>query len=282
MGYMAYLLTGWNYFMEETQLLAATNFLKQSDNKRLNSKGVFETSAGTNTTRGAAWALRTLAQAAAITPDDDVLHTEFVTSVTENINYYYGRYITIQGNTLGLTEPYSSYDATGPWTSASWMEDFLTAAFGYTKDLQVFNPTVATKFDQFLAWKYRSIVGRLGGGGTDQFAFPWAGQYTINYAPSQSVDWANGGGPWYASWGAMARAMGVSTTANTGDPLADGYPESPEGYWANLMPAISYAVDHGAAGAATAWGRIVAAPNFATQVSGYDDEPVWGVKPRAP
>ena len=281
MGYMAYLLTGWNYFLEETQLLAATNFLKQSDNKRLYGKGVFETSSGTNTTRGAAWALRTLAQATAITPDDDdVLRTEFVNSVTENINYYYGRYITVQGNTLGLTQPYSSYDASGPWTSASWMEDFFTAAWGYTKDLQVFNPTVGTKFDQFLTWKYRSIVGRLGGSGIDQFAFPYAGQYTVNYAPNQSVDWANGAGPWYASWGAVARAMSVPTIANTGDSLVNGYPESPEGYWSNLMPAISYAVDHGAAGAANAWSRIVAAPNFATQAATYNNEPVWGVMPR--
>jgi len=47
-----------------------------------------------------------------------------------------------------------------------------------------------------------------------------------------------------------------------------------------MMPAISLAVDHGAAGAAQAWARIVSAPNFAQQVQGYDHDPVWGVAPR--
>ena len=91
MGYMAYLLSGWNYFLEETQLLAATNFLKNNDTSRLFGKGVMETAVGANATRGAAWALRTLIQAATITPDGDPLRTELVNSVAENISYYHGR-----------------------------------------------------------------------------------------------------------------------------------------------------------------------------------------------
>ena len=75
MGYMAYLLTSWNYFLEETQQLAVANYLKHGDNTRVGSKGVFETSAGANTTRGAAWAIRALAQATTITPDADVMHS---------------------------------------------------------------------------------------------------------------------------------------------------------------------------------------------------------------
>ncbi|MGD9836118.1 MAG: hypothetical protein AB7U92_25485 [Piscinibacter sp.] len=64
LGFMAYLLTGWNYFLEESQFLATANYLKQSSSTRQGSKGILESSAGTNTTRGAAWALRSLAQAA--------------------------------------------------------------------------------------------------------------------------------------------------------------------------------------------------------------------------
>ena len=279
-GYFAYLLTGWNYYLEESQLVATANFLKQNDTTRQLGKGVFESASGTNTTRGAAWAIRTLIQAAAITPDDDALRNEFVTSVTENINYYHGRYVAIPTNPLGLVQTYDHYTSTDPWQSSVWMDDFFTASFGYLKDLQVYNTAAQTKLDQFLAWKYRSIVGRLGGSGDTEYSYRYAAQYILPYAPSNSANWSTGAGPWYADWGQVARAMGLANSGNLGDSLVSGYPDEATAYWGNLMPAIAYAVDHGAAGASTAWNRIVSASNFPTQAAAYNDNPVWGVKPR--
>ena len=279
MGYMAYLLSGWNYYLEETQLLATANFLKQNDSTRKTTQGVLETTTGANTTRGAAWAIRTLAQAAAITPDSDPLRAQFVASIDANIAYYHGRYIATPNNPLGLVEPYSNYNTGDPWTSSIWMDDFFTAAFGYLKELQV--TSQQTKLDDFLAWKYRSVVGRLGGSGADQFSYRYGAQYTVNYAPSATANWSSGAGPWYATWGAVARAMAIPTTGNFGEPLESGYPTEPTGYWGNLMPALSYAVDHGAVGAADAWTRVTTASNFPTQAAGYNNQPVWGVKPRS-
>jgi hypothetical protein len=279
MGYMAYLLTGWNYYLEETQLLATANFLKNNDTTRQGTKGVFETNAGANITRGAAWALRTLAQAATITPDADALRTEFVGSLSSNVSYYYGRYITTPNNPLGLVQPYDHYTSTDPWQGAVWMDDFFTGTFGYLKDLQAYNSSVQTQLDQFLAWKYRSVVGRLGGSGTNDFAYPYAAQYTVNYAPSNSANWVNGTGPWYADWAAVARSMSLPTTGDIGTALNSGYPTAPTAYWGNLMPAISYAVEHGAVGSAEAWTRVTSASNFPTLAAGFDDNPVWGVTP---
>ena len=279
MGYMAYLLSGWNYYLEETQLLATANFLKNGNDTRLDSKGVFETAAGANATRGVAWALRTLIQAATITPDADALRSEFVNSVTENISYYHGRYVATPNNPLGLVQPYQHYTNTDPWEAAGWMDDFITGTFGYLKDLQAHNPSVQTKLDEFLAWKYKAVVGRLGGSGADQYSYRYAAQYTVNVAPSNTANYG-GTGPWYASWGAAARAMGLSTSGNAGEALVSGYPETGTAYWGNLMPAISYAVDHGAVGALDAWNRINAASNFSVQANDYNDNPVWGVLPR--
>ena len=279
MGYMAYLLTGWNYFAEETQFVATANFLKQTDTTRQGSKGIFETSAGANTTRGAAWAIRTLAQAATVTPDNDPLRAEFTNAVNENITYYHGRYVATQSNPLGLVQPYENTGGSSPWIYQIWMDDFFTASFGYLKDQQLHSSTLQTKLDQFVAWKYRSIVGRLGGSGSSEYSYRYAAQYLLPYAPSASTNWA-GAGPWYGSWGEVARAMALPTTGNLGEPLESGYPTDATGYWSDLMPAISYAVDHGAAGAAEAWNRIVSAPNFATQAAAYNDKPEWGVKPR--
>ena len=97
---------------------------------------------------------------------------------------------------------------------------------------------------------------------------------------TNSANWSTGAGPWYSSWGAVARAMGLATSGNIGEPLESGDPELATGYWSNLMPAISYAVDQGAAGALDAWNRIASASNFPTQIDQYNDNPVWGVKPR--
>lgn len=280
MGYMAYLLSGWNYYLEETQLLATANYLKNNDTSRQYGKGVLETAVGANATRGAAWAIRTLAQAATITPDADALRSEFVNSVTENINHYHGRYIATPSNPLGVVEPYQHYTSSDPWSAAIWMDDFFTGTFGYLKELQAYNAAAQGKLDAFLAWKYKAVVGRLGASGADQYSYRYAAQYTANFAPSNSANWSNGSGPWYSSWGAVARSMSIPTSGNNGEPLESGYPDNATAYWGNLMPAISYAVDHGAAGAAEAWGRINAASNFSVQANDYNTNPVWGVKPR--
>jgi hypothetical protein len=47
------------------------------------------------------------------------------------------------------------------------------------------------------------------------------------------------------------------------------------------MPAIAYAVDHGAPGAAAAFARLTGASNWnAIATSGFDDLPIWGIVPR--
>jgi hypothetical protein len=161
------------------------------------------------------------------------------------------------------------------------MDDFFTGTVGYLKDLQVNGSAVQTKLDAFAQWKYRSIVGRLGGSTADNaIAFPYAAQYTVYYAPTNSANWSTGSGPWYANWGEVATAMGLARTAANGSALVDGYPTEPTAYWGNLMPAIAYAVDHGAAGAAAAWDRMSSASNFGTLAAGFNNQPVWGVKPR--
>lgn len=280
MGYMAYLLTGWNYFVEEAQFVATVNYLKQSDQART-VNGILHTTVGANTVRGAAWSIRSLAQAATITPDSDSLRNDLVGSLNANISYYHDRYATGTNNPLGLVAPYSDYEPGDPWQYAIWMDDFFTATFGYLKELQTNSASLQTKVDAFVQWKYRAIIGRLGGSGASNYSFRYAAQYTTNYAPSASSNWDTGAGPWYNTWGEVARSMNLPATGDVGESLVSGYPDEVTAYWGNLMPALAYAVDHNAAGSVEAWTRVTAAPNFANQVSAYNNSPVWGVKPRS-
>jgi hypothetical protein len=286
-GYFAYLVTGRFYFMEESEFLATSAYLKQSNDNRQGSKGILMTSVGSNTTRGAAWNLRDFIQAATITPDADPLRSEYVASFEANVDYYHAKYVAQPNNPYGLCAPYSDYSpGVNPWLFAIWMEDFFTFSFGYGKDLVPLSAAGAAKLDAFLAWKYRSVVGRLGGSAANEYCFRDAAQYTIAFAPVDGADWDNGTGPWYADWGQLyAATMGHSNDCATGNDLRGSSGSSPTematGYWGNLRPALSYAVDHGAAGAAAAYARLTGASNYAAGAAGFDDSPVWSVRPRS-
>ncbi len=283
-GYMAYLLYGRFYFMEEAQFAAAVEFLKQTNSVRQFSKGILESSAGSNTTRGAAWGLRMYAQAAIATPDDDSLKLELSKAINENIDYYHSRYVAMPNNPQGIAKPYSDYttDGDGVWMTASWMEDFLTAAFGYVIDLDLPATAKKAKAGEFFNWKARSIIGRLGNGGPDEFDYRDAAPYTLAVAPSDNANWDSGSGPWYSNWGQIYRAtLGANAGTAVGNNLRGAYFPEASSYWGNLQPAISYAVTLGVPGAAQAYARMTGAANWPDFLASANSKPVWSVGPAA-
>jgi hypothetical protein len=280
-GFMAYLVTGRFYFMEEVQFSATVGFLKNTDSARQFSDGVFLTNAGANTTRGAAWSIRTLAQAACITPDNDTLRAEFVQSVAANVDYYHTKYVAKQHNPFGFVTPYSNYaEGSGKYTESAWMEDFFTAATGYVIDLDLAMPAASTaKLSSFFAWKAQNIIGRLGGTSSTEYLFSDAAVYTVAVAPTESPDFTNGTGPWYANWGEIYAATQGKPNPGVAAPLRGAYYPDATSYWANLQPAIAYAVQHNVAGAQAAYNRMVTAPNWNELVTGFNSAPVWSVAP---
>jgi hypothetical protein len=283
-GFMAYLLTGRFYFMEEVQFAAAIHYLKNSDTARSFAQGVLATTVGANTTRGAAWATRTLAQAACITPDDDApLRAEFLTSLEGNVNYYHGVYVATPNNPQGFVAPYSDYSGAGDgkYFEAAWQQDFFTAAYGYAMDME---PAISAagqiKLREFFGWKARSIIGRLGGTAPTEFLYRDAAPYTIAVAPSDNPDFFGGTGPWYADWGQIYSVTTGSANSGVAGELRGAYYPDPTSYWGNLQPAIAYAVEHEVPGALVAYNRMITAPNWGQLADAFNSSPVWGVKPR--
>lgn len=280
-AYVSYLLTGRYYFMEELQFVATINYLIQTDSTRKFSGGVFQTTSGSNTTRGAGWALRTLAQATSATPDDDVLRSEFLGSLTANIEFYHSTYVAQPNNPMGFVAPYVDYkSADGKLTEAAWQQDFFTASTGFALDLDTgLNATALGKLRAFFNWKAQSVIGRLGGTSQTEFLFSDAAQYTVAVAPVDKPDFMKGTGPWYANWGEIYQAtLGVPNPGIAGVLRGGNFPNATS-YWGNLLPAIAYAVRHKAPGAQAAYDRLTKASNYARLTATANDAPVWAMAP---
>lgn len=285
LGYFAYLLTGRYYHLETAQFQATLHFLKNTDTNRQFGAGILRSNVGSNTTRGAAWSLRTLVQALAITPDSDVLQTELKNSFESNVNYLHARYVAQPNNPFGWVTPYSDYTGSGDasYFEATWQQDFYTAAIGMASTLGL--PLAATakqRLSEFFAWKAKSVVGRLGTTATTDFLYRDATPYTISVAPTDTPDFNTGTGPWHANWGACYAATYASASpgTRTDGPLRGGNLPDPTSYWGNMQPALAYAVDLAVPGARDAYNRMSSASNWAELNAGFDSSPTWGVRPR--
>ncbi len=283
-GFMAYLLTGRWYFMEEVQFVATALYLKQHSGYRQGSAGVLLSNSGSNTERGMAWGIRTLFQAACITPDDDVLANDFLSSLRANVGYLHARYVARPHNPYGWITPYADYTGgDGVYMGAAWMQDFITAAFGYGLAMDLRIPSGdASKLAQFFAWKAKSIVGRFGGTGADEYLYRDAATYTIAIAPTDSPDFENGTGPWFPNWGSLyAATYRTSPGPHIEGDLRGAYFPGATAYWGNLMPALTYAVQHNVPGASAAYARLTSASNWHLFEEEVNGSPVWGTKPGA-
>ena len=166
------------------------------------------------------------------------------------------------------------------WFEASWQQDFYTAALGYSKclGLELDAPTL-TKFDEFFAWKAKSIVGRFGGVGATDYLYRDAAAY--EFPVCESGDWD----AFYTDWGKVwtdAELQNARGPKELGNGSLRGT-VSANAYWGNLLPALAYAVRWGAAGAEDAMARMKSAPNWATTlVPDFDANPVWGVRAATP
>lgn len=370
-GYMAYLVTGWNYNLQTVQFMASSNALSISSTNRQNGLGIFG-SQFAGSARLAAWTWRALALAAAVTPDNETrLKTEYQTQLSNNINYYFDRYVGQPSNPQGFVQPSGSYSlnlngiilpgatttrisvlapglvyygsakdgqyigfdctignetrkvtgyisATNTLTvspgfsqapaaggtvimndhkvwDAPWMQDYVTAVWGWTKDLDVgLSASGQTRLDSLFSWKAKSIVGRFGGTGVSEYLYRDFAPYEIPTAPTDSPDWENGTGPWFTDWGAIYNATYAGTANDNGQPapyaslgpkvigdirstsFIGGDPQAPA---AQALPAIAYAAKHNVSGARVGYQRLLDTGNWQNFVSILNNNPTWAVKP---
>ena len=297
-GYMAYLLTGRCYHMEQVQFAATANYLFMNDASRHGVDGWYEPIPGGVQVRHCAWAFRTLMHALSVTPDaDTVLQGEFEASVESNIARFHSRYVATANNPQGFIQPDVDYStAYGPipaaaatgYMASGWMQDFFTGVYGWALAMNLpITSTARTQLSEFFQWKAQSIVGRFGADGTgSNYWYINAAPYNIAISPNHTPDFATGAGPWFSSWNGLytatkaVSATGQITAFGTtqGQLFAEILPGA-ESMWGNLQPALAYAVRHNVAGAAAAYARMTSASNWSALATQFDSVPVWSVKP---
>jgi len=246
-AYLPYLVTGDHYYLEELQFWAMWNTFMSNPAYRETTKGLVKS----DQVRGQAWSLRTLAEAAYITPDADPLKRHFLHFLDANLDWYNSHYTNNpSANQLGaLTHGYAiGYN--GGTGLAPWMDDFFTSAVGHVAELGF--PAARP----LLAWKVKFPIARMSGKGA---CWITGAIYTLKVRDSATA-------PFYTSIGQAYKASQTDAFSQLPCGSADmaqslklkvgemsGYAGSTTGFPANMQPALAYGADAGGEHGALAW-----------------------------
>lgn len=267
-SYLPYIVTGDHFHLEE--LLFWTNWSSMYSNPgyRQGSKGLVVS----DQIRGQAWSLRTLAEAAYITPDDDPQKALFTTIVNNNIDWYNATYTNNPDATkLGaLTHGYAVI-YTDRTALAPWQDDFFTAAVGHMTELGF------TRAQPLLAWKSTFTVERMVG---DGYCWVLAPIYALKVRDTSTAPiyttikqaYLASNTTEFAKLECASAAMASSLKLRVGEMV--GY-VTPSGTQGIMQAALAYSAPVNANGK-RAWDKLMAAP-FKPD---YPTEPQFALVPR--
>jgi hypothetical protein len=270
-AYLPYLVTGDYYYLEELQFWAMWNVFSSNPGYRENIKGLIKS----DQLRGSAWSLRTLAEAAYITPDNDPLKSQLGTFLSNNLDWYNREYTNnSNANKLGVISHGYAIIYNNNTGLAPWQDDFFTSAVGHANELGF------EKAQPLLAWKAKFSIDRMIDPG---FCWVVGSIYTLNVRnTATSSIYSTLGEAYHASKPRSFTSLpcgGQEMAANLGIKAGEmtGYSSSNTGFPSNMQPGLAYSVDSGIQNSAKAWhifmGRSVK-PD-------YQNGPQFAVVPRS-
>jgi hypothetical protein len=285
-GYLAYLVTGDYYYLEELQFWSSYNLIWVSSAGRAGS-GAYRSATGSNgatglwytgTIRGQAWAYRNLAHAAVLTPTGHALKSYFDSKLKNNLAY--DRWQYADGNSPDANNFGAMYSGEKEGTNEyrGFYDNFMSWAIQHIVDLGY------SEAIPFRNYKLKMPLGLMGLSSTE-YCFQLAPQYNWILGPGNTT--------WYTTFkqvydatvpGASANACGSQAMANYLSSTKGGSyvinemiggQDLVDYYFANTQIAVAALVNSGIAGGSTAWAR--------TQLSGihpdYRDVPTYAVIP---
>lgn len=238
LAYLPYLLAGDAYYLEELQFWASYCAFSSNPGYRENIKGLLKP----EQVRGQAWALRTIAQAAYITPDTDRLKSHFNQILDSNLDWYNAEYTdNPKANKLGVLVNGYAVVYQGKTGVGPWQDDFFTQAVGHAAELGF------EKARKLLKWKAQFAASRMLDGcwvhgaiysvkvrdtSTSPFYETWPQALQATDSPDKPLHLDKGCGT-----EAQAKALGLQVGEMT------GYADGATGYPSNMQPALAYAAD---------------------------------------
>ena len=281
---VSYIVTGSYYYLEELQYTASFIELWQNPAYRDYASGTLYT--GIPQTRGKAWSLRSIGDAAYITPDADPLKAYFNTMIVNAVSDLNARFTNnASANPFGIIESGYPYTVNGIANSgvATWQNSFATWAAGHLADMGIpgaaalrdwmskFNISLMTDWENNQAggycWLLASTYVLQVKTATGAFLPSFTSLYQTNFPSLYGLA---------CNSSAMVSALGTleGGTYQAGEMV--GYPNSPTGFPANFQIGLAAAADSNYPNAQQAWqifqGRSVQ-PN-------YSDDPNFAVLPR--
>lgn len=262
LAYVAYLVTGDFYYLEELQFWGTFLVTAAVPNPyyREFSKGLLSP----DQLRGQGWGIRILGEAAYITPDSDRLKGHFLSLVKSNLDFYNKEYTNNpNANKLGIIHHGYSVVYNHGTGTAPWQDDFFTQGIGHVAELGFEDAY------PLLAWKAKFQIGRMLAPG---YCWIQAGIYSLKVRDSSSAPfyttlkqaYESSVDPKVLSMPCAGTEMATAYGLKAGE--MTGYSSSTAGYPSNYQPALAYAVDSGAADGAKAWAMFMARsvkPNYA-------------------
>lgn len=303
-AYLAALLMGDYYYHETLQYAARMPYLCSQFDAGL---GVNREIKKRLQNRGRAWSMRTIGAACAILPDR--LNAEFgeikpwLANLIDKYDVTYTDAYTSSAAFLGMEDLYgnrlvdsSSVAPDGAMCAgtAFWEHDFNSSSWSWLSDLAPLPAANMVKARKFRTYLHGNAVMRAGGDGPDEYnvayAIPYESYFRINtavnanYTPVPHNTWiaTNPGQVFTDTFSTSPTDIKVNGPQNIMQGTSGGNPGISTGYWANYLPALSYAVDQGTPGAAEGWARLIAKTNWNMQAGAdYDNVAQFGIVPKS-
>ncbi|MFC5458374.1 hypothetical protein [Massilia niabensis] len=269
-AYLPYLVTGDHYYLEELQFWAMYNVFTAPPSYRKNIQGLL----APHQVRGQAWGLRTLGQAAYITPDGHPLKRQFTAILASNLDWYNAEYSTNPAaNKLGVLTHGRAAVYRGKTSVAPWQDDFFTSSVGHVAELGFKGA------EPLLKYKARFPLARMLGPGA---CWMTAANYTyaVRASPTAPIfetiaqAYTATVGPEIAALPCGSDALAAATERKPGD--MGGYSHAPAGFPSNMQPALAYAATAGGEAGRKAWALFMARSIKAD----YSKGPQFAIVPR--
>lgn len=300
LAYVPYLVTGDYFFLEELQFWANYCMLRESPSNRGTEGKIISAQL-----RAQGWCMRTMGEAAYITPDSHALKNYFKQKVINNINNFLNVYTYGEGdsasywNTFGV---FKNVAISPPMTnSRTWMDDFVTWSMGHLVEMGF------TEAIPLRNWKAQYPVGRMtrmcfiegvsynitvGTSSSDTFFSSWDELYEVNFGSRSKSGFGNFrdracGSQEMADWKVASPTDSGSLNGSWTAGMMSGRAYSADSYYANAQPAMAIAKDSGITDADVAWNLFVGEnsdsrfPSSGSPIKpDYSSSAQWAVVPR--